>query len=69
MGEKERMQPMPKSKDGKTYFEQVPLEIVKKIAEEEIPDGDADETGRRVEPPAKKCSAFRRTRPATMIAL
>ena len=26
---------MPKSKDPKTHFEQVPLEIVKKIAEEE----------------------------------
>ena len=34
---------MTKSKEPKTHFEQVPLEIVKKIAEEDIPD---DETRR-----------------------
>jgi len=51
---------MPKSKDPKTYFEQVPLEIVKKIAEEDIPDDEAKGTGLTVEPPARKCSAVPR---------
>ena len=32
---------MPKKKKPKTYFVQVPLEIVKKIAVEEIPDDEA----------------------------
>ena len=60
---------MPKSKDPKTHFEQVPLEIVKKIAEEEIPDDETNGTGVTVEPPAKKCSAFSRFRRATVNVL
>jgi hypothetical protein len=44
---------MPKTKKPKTHFEQVPLEIVKKIAEEEIPDDEANEESVIVEPPAK----------------
>lgn len=34
---------MPKSKKSKTHFEQVPLEIVKNIVEEDIPEANADE--------------------------
>jgi hypothetical protein len=45
---------MPKSKELKTHFEQVPLEIVKKIAEEEIPYDRVNGTGVTVEPPAKR---------------
>ena len=55
---------MTQPKDAKTHFEQVPLEIVKKIAEGEIPDDEAKGTGRTVEPPARKCSAFTRFRRA-----
>jgi hypothetical protein len=51
---------MPQSNQPKTHFEQVPLEIVKKIAEEEILDDETNGPDARVEPPAKKCSAFRR---------
>jgi hypothetical protein len=39
---------MPKPKKPKTHFEQVPLEIVKEIAEEDIQDGETsgnDEIG------------------------
>ena len=49
---------MPKPKEPKTYFEQVPLEIVKKIAVEEIPDDEMGGATVTVEPPAKKCSPF-----------
>ena len=45
---------MSKPKTPKTYFEQVPLVIVKKIAKEEILDGEADATNASVGPPAKK---------------
>ena len=44
---------MPKTKKPKTHFAQVPLEIVKKIAEEEIPDDEATGEDVIVEPPAK----------------
>lgn len=50
----ERMNPMPKSKDSKTHFEQVPLEIVKKIAKEDIPDDEGNEPDVDVDPPARK---------------
>jgi hypothetical protein len=53
---------MPKSSEPKTHFEQVPLEIVRKIAEEDILDDEENEPDASVEPPAKKCSAFRRPR-------
>jgi hypothetical protein len=33
---------MIKTKEPKTHFEQVPLQIVKKIAEEDILDSEAD---------------------------
>jgi len=39
---------MAKPKEPKTYFEQVPLEIVKKIAAEDIPDDGADEPAGRL---------------------
>ena len=55
---------MPKIKQPKTHFEQVPLEIVKKIAEEEIPHDEPKGTGPIVEPPARKCSGFTRFRRA-----
>jgi len=45
---------MPKSKDYKTHFEQVPLEIVKKIAKEDIPDDEASGTDTDVDPPPRK---------------
>ena len=45
---------MPKSKDSKTHFEQVPLEIVKKIAKEDIPDDEANGSEVDVDPPARK---------------
>jgi len=44
---------MPKTKKPKTHFEQVPLEIVKKIAAEEIPDDEPTGDGVIVEPPGK----------------
>ena len=48
---------MSKSKEPKTHFEQVPLEIVKKIVEQEIPD-DADGTDVAVNPPVKRRAGF-----------
>jgi hypothetical protein len=48
------MNPMPKSKGPKTHFEQVPLEIVKKIAKEDIPDDEANEPDMVVDPPSRK---------------
>jgi hypothetical protein len=44
---------MPKTKKPKTHFEQVPLEIVEKIVEKDVPI-DEDENNVNVEPPAKK---------------
>ena len=44
---------MPKTKEPKTHFEQVPLEIVKKIVEEEIPDAEATGEDLIVEPPGE----------------
>jgi len=49
---------MPKTKKPKTHFEQVPLEIVKKIALEEIPDDEVIEGDVIVEPPEKKREVF-----------
>lgn len=49
---------MSKSKGPKTHFEQVPLEIVKKIAEEDIPNDEADGPDVTVDPPPKKRSAL-----------
>jgi hypothetical protein len=45
---------MPKLKEPKTHFEQVLVEIVKKIAMKEIPDDEASGNDGVVEPPAKK---------------
>ena len=45
---------MYKSKDAKTHFEQIPLEIVKTIADEDIPDDEANEPDLLVDPPARK---------------
>ena len=59
---------MHKMKEPKTHFEKVPLEIVKKIAEEEIPDEETSGTDATVEPPAKQCLAFPRFRRAPVNA-
>jgi hypothetical protein len=45
---------MSKMKQPKTHFEQVPLEFVKKIAEEEIRDDETRGAGVTVNPPVKK---------------
>ena len=45
---------MTKSEEPKTHFEQVPLEIVKKSAEEDILDDGANGADGTVEPPEKK---------------
>lgn len=45
---------MPKSKEPKTYFEQVPLEIVKKIVEKEFPGDEANREHRIRKLPIKK---------------
>jgi hypothetical protein len=60
---------MTKPKEPKTHFEQVSLEIVKKIAEEEIPDDEAKGTGLTVDFPARKCSASMRFRRAPVNVL
>jgi hypothetical protein len=44
---------MPKTKKRKTHFTQVPLEIVKKIAKEEIPDDELTGEDVNVTPPGK----------------
>jgi hypothetical protein len=45
---------MSESEKPKTHFEQVPLEIVKRIAEEDIPNDELDGADVIVEPPIKK---------------
>jgi hypothetical protein len=60
---------MPKSKEPKTHFEQVPLEIVKQIADEEVSSDEANGVGVRAEAPAKKRAAFRAPRSAAVKAL
>jgi len=45
---------MAKSKETKTHFEQVPLEIVKQIADEEIWSHEVNGADVTVGPPAKK---------------
>jgi len=45
---------MAKPKEPKTHFEQVPLEIVKKIAVIEAPDDESNGVGVTINPPAKK---------------
>lgn len=47
---------MPKSKKSRTHFEQVPLEIVKNIAEEEGLDDEANGDDEVVEAPKKPLS-------------
>ena len=49
---------MPKSKELKTHFEQVPLEIVKQIADQEFSSDKANGVGVAVEPPARKRAVF-----------
>ena len=44
---------MTKSKKPKTHFEQVPLEIVKNIAAEDIPDDEANGNNAIVKTPKK----------------
>jgi hypothetical protein len=45
---------MSKKKTPRTFFEQVPLKIVKKIAKLELPDDEENEFDTTIEPPAKK---------------
>jgi hypothetical protein len=45
---------MSKSEKTKTHFEQVPVEIIKKIVEEDILDDELDGADMTVEPPEKK---------------
>jgi hypothetical protein len=45
---------MPKTKKPKTHFEQVPLEIVKKIAEEETSYDEANGADVTLKPPGRK---------------
>jgi hypothetical protein len=50
---------MPKSKEPKTHFEQIPLGTLKNIiADEEIPDDEENRPDVTVEPPAKKWPVF-----------
>jgi len=49
---------MPKSKKPETHFEQVSLEIVKRIVAEEISSDEADGDEVAVDTPAKKRAAF-----------
>jgi len=44
---------MPKTKKPKTHFEQVPLDIVKEIADEDIQDDEVNGGDVVVEPPKK----------------
>jgi hypothetical protein len=53
---------MPNSKESKTHFEQVPLEIVKEIAEEDIPDDEANADEEIVEASPKKLGRIPRSR-------
>jgi len=50
---------MAKSKETKTHFEQVPLEIVKQIADEEIWSHEVNGADVTVGPPAKNEQYFR----------
>ena len=45
---------MAKSREPKTHFEQVPLEIVKKTAKENLPDDEENAPDVDVDPPARK---------------
>ena len=49
---------MPKSKEPKTHFEQVSLEIVKQIVDEEISSYKANGVEVALEAPAKKRAVF-----------
>lgn len=57
---------MTKPNEPKTYFEQVPVEIVKKIAAEDLPDDGANGADVTVKPPAKKRTVFPRYKPTTV---
>ena len=50
---------MPKAKKPKTHFEQVPLEIVKEIAQEDVQEEETDQRDAPAKPPAKKRGTFR----------
>jgi hypothetical protein len=56
---------MPNSNHRKTYFEQIPVEIVKEIAEEDLPDGGTNEAAPPIEPPARKCAKLPDLKPLT----
>jgi hypothetical protein len=60
---------MPKSKERKTHFEQVSLEIVKQIIDEEISSDEANGAEVAVEPPARKRAVFAALGSATVKAL
>ncbi len=50
--------PMPKSKKPETHFEQVPLEIVKQIAAEDISSDEANGDEVAVDAAAKKRAVY-----------
>ena len=60
---------MPKSKEPKTHFEQVRLEIVKQIVDEEISSDKANGVEQAVGPPARKRAVFAALGSATVKAL
>ena len=60
---------MAKAKESKTHFQQVPLEMVKKLADVDIADDETSGAGAAVEPPAKKRAGFSARGPARGKAL
>jgi hypothetical protein len=60
---------MPKPKEPKTHFEQVPLEIVKEVAAEDIEEGKTGRPDVPAKPPAIKRGAFRAFNPHSQNAL
>ena len=60
---------MPKPREPKTHFEQVPLEIVKEIADEDIPQSETGQPDVPVKPPAIKRGTFRAFKPHPQHAL
>jgi hypothetical protein len=60
---------MPKSKEPKTHFEQVPLEIVKQIADQEISSDEENGVRVTVEAPVKEAKSISGSGSATVKVL
>lgn len=45
---------MPKPKEPRTHFQQVPVKVVKEIAKDETPDDEAIDTGKTAKRPVKR---------------